>query len=233
MGARGFVSRNWRYVFPVLMVGLLAAVMRAGPPVEASAPSAKPPAAQAPQAAQPSADQYLADGFDRLTTGQQGLSYSTLAHMGRVHPPGPTLASNPSGNNSDPSWRNLFVPLLSITWGADHNTSVVGAGEPAAGMHPTNFLNALVSGNVTIDNTTDGGNTWAHRNPPNASGYGDVVNTWLDPAGPNALEVALNPSADGADYTCGRSTDFGVTWTADAACGTSISTSFFDDREYL
>jgi len=100
-------------------------------------------------------------------------------------------------------------------------------------MHPTNPLMALVSGNVSIDNTTNGGVTWQNRNPPNASGYGDVVNAWLEPAGGNALEVALNPAADGANYTCGRSADFGVTWTADAACGTSLSTTFFDDREYL
>src|SRR5205814_6076197 len=73
----------------------------------------------------------------------------------------------------------------------------------------------------------------AHRSPPNASGYGDVVNAWLEPSGSNAFNVALNPSTDGADYTCGRSADFGVTWTSDATCTASIRTTFFDDREYL
>src|SRR2546430_6419611 len=47
-----------------------------------------------------------------------------------------------------------------------------------------------------------------------------------------ALEVCLNPQAT-VDYTCARSTDGGVTWTADAGCGSTASTTFFDDREYL
>ena len=55
-----------------------------------------------------------------------------------------------------------------------------GAGEPAAGIHPTNFLNALVSGNSSIDNTINGGTSWQTRNPPNSAGYGDVVNGWLE-----------------------------------------------------
>lgn len=169
------------------------------------------------------------DGLDKVPPLLRGLSYNTLVAMGRAHYPTFKPTTSPSG------WQN---PLqLVITWGAEHNTSAVGAGEPATGMHPTNGNYAMVSGNITLDNTTDGGNTWNHRNPPNASGYGDVVNGWLEggpgPSGANALEVALNPSSDGADYTCGRSTDFGVTWAADAACTSTLRTTFFDDREYL
>ncbi len=41
-------------------------------------------------------------------------------------------------------------------------------------------------------------------------------------------------SASGYDYTCARTTDFGVTWTTDAACGPSVSSPvYFDDREYI
>ncbi|MFL5732824.1 MAG: sialidase family protein, partial [Chloroflexia bacterium] len=212
-----------------LLLLSLAGVMLAGSPVGASAPQWKSPPPQAAQVSKAQVVRQLDDGFDRLAPGQQGLSYSTLVHMGRVRPP----AANPAPSGPNPDWRNPLVPLLTMNWGPDANTSSVSAGEPAVGMHPANFLYALVSGNVTIDNTSDGGNTWAHRNPPNASGYGDVVNAWLEPAGSNALQVALNPSADGADYTCGRSADFGVTWVADTPCGTSASTNMFDDREYL
>src|SRR5689334_19945163 len=84
----------------------------------------------------------LNDGFDQLTTGQQGPSYSTLTHMGRVHPP----SAGPS--EPDPSWHNPFVPFLNITWGAAQNASTVSAGEPAVGINPSNPLYALVSGNV-------------------------------------------------------------------------------------
>ena len=49
----------------------------------------------------------------------------------------------------------------------------------------------------------------------------------------NALEMSIN-SSTGYDYTCGRSTDFGVTWVTDAACGPSVSSpAYFDDREYI
>lgn len=171
----------------------------------------------------------LNDGFDALPFGLKGISYSTLAHMGRVH-------YNPPWSPKDGTGTKPFSPLLNIVWGVEHNTSTVGAGEPAAGMHPTNPNYALVSGNVTIDNTTDGGATWAERAPPNAAGYGDVVNAWLGPSfnsGLGAIEAAINPTADGSDYTLARSTDGGVTWANDATAATTIRTIYFDDREYL
>ena len=168
----------------------------------------------------------VSDDFDRLPAGLKGLSYSTLVNGGWVHVTG--TAPAPGG-----AWRAPWAPLLNIVWGTPHLTAS-GQGEPATGMHPTNFNYALVSGNYSIDNTTDGGNTWAHRNPPNASGYGDVVNGWLQGAnGGTALEVALNPSADGADMTCGQSTDFGVTWSNFPNCSNTLRTTFFDDREYI
>ena len=72
--------------------------------------------------------------------------------------------------------------MLVIDWGTD-NQIAANAGEPATGMHPTNPLYALVSGNTSIDHTTDGGRTWASiSSPPNPAGYGDVVNGWLGPA---------------------------------------------------
>src|SRR5436305_1526172 len=52
------------------------------------------------------------------------------------------------------------------------------------------------------------------------------------PTGANALELALSLTS-GFDYTCGRSTDYGVTWATDIGCGTSVSTSYSDDREYI
>ena len=33
--------------------------------------------------------------------------------------------------------------------------------------------------------------------------------------------------------TCGQSSDFGVTWANFPGCGTSLSTTYFDDREYI
>jgi hypothetical protein len=212
------IRRNWLYWAGALLA-ILAVIGIAGA-VNAALPTQT--AASAPTIADGPATN---DGFDQLPPGKQALSYSTIVHAGWAHPQvGP---SKPG-----PSAPGLTVPNLNIIWGAATQASTANAGEPATGMHPTNPLYALVSGNVTIDNTTNGGTTWQSRNPPNASGYGDVVNAWLEPAGPNALEVALNPAGDGANYTCGRSTDFGVTWAADAACGASVSTTFFDDREY-
>ncbi len=167
------------------------------------------------------------DGFDALPVGLKGISYSTLANMGRVHP---VLAPSSKGSST---WANPFRPLLTITWGPERSTG--SGGEPAAGMHPTDPLKALVSGNFNLDHTTDGGNTWTSISPPNACGDGDVVNAWLGPSfssGNAALEMCLNPQST-VDFTCARSTDGGVTWTVDGGCGTSSSTVFFDDRQYI
>src|SRR5205823_1964262 len=92
---------------------------------------APPPPASGAQAKQP----VLNDGFDRLLPGQGGLSYSTLTHMGRVHPP----AYNPGANRSDPSWHNPLAPLLTIVWGTAMQTGA-SAGEPATGINPSNIL---------------------------------------------------------------------------------------------
>src|SRR5437764_7519597 len=77
------------------------------------------------------------DGFDQLPPSMMGLSYSTLAHMGRVHPPAPSAGQT----RPDTSWRNPFSPLLTITWGPERNTSSPNAaGEPAAGINQINPL---------------------------------------------------------------------------------------------
>src|SRR5262249_26336973 len=158
----------------------------------------------------------------------RGISYSTLVNSGRIHP------LNAAKTAPNPGWRNPFTPLLLITWGAEHATGG-SAGEPAAGMHPTDPNKAMVSGNFTLESTTDGGNTWAARSLGNSCGDGDVVNGWLGSGyagGNGALEMCLNPQST-VDFTCSRSTDGGITWTADGGCGTSSSTVYFDDREYI
>ncbi len=192
--------------------------------------NAQPPAAAPTSAATSAGPTTTAanDGFDRLPIGLKGLSSSTLVNMGRIRYAPANTAPSDGGR-----WANPFSPLLTIVWGAPTPTSG-SAGEPAAGMHPTDPNRALVSGNFSLDNTTNGGTTWQTRNPPNACGSGDVVNTWLGPSfssGNEALETCLNGSP--IDFTCGRSTDGGVTWSTDAGCGPSVSTVFFDDRQYL
>ena len=95
------------------------------------------------------------DGFDQLPPSMMGLSYSTLAHIGRVHP-----QAGPGQTRQDTSWHNPFSPLLNITWGPERNTSSPNAaGEPAVGINQINPLYAMVSGNFSLDHTTDAGNT--------------------------------------------------------------------------
>jgi N-acetylneuraminic acid mutarotase len=127
---------------------------------------------------------------------------------------------------------NLFAPFLDITWGND-NITAAGSGEPGVSINQFNPIYALVSGNVSIDSTSDGGNSWALHGPPNPHNYGDVVNGWLADSPGHALETALNPALDGADLTCAQSTDFGVTWSDFTQCSSSIDTIYFDDREYI
>ncbi|MGI8587568.1 MAG: hypothetical protein ACR2M0_07775, partial [Chloroflexia bacterium] len=72
-------KNQWRYWVAALvallaLVGLGSVASAAFPPTQtSSAPSA--------QAKKP-----IDDGFNQLPVGQRGLSYSTLVHMGRVHP---------------------------------------------------------------------------------------------------------------------------------------------------
>jgi len=166
------------------------------------------------------------DDYDSLEPpGLKALSFSTLVNSGKLH------VKN-SGRPPATFLSNLFAPLLDIAWGND-NRSASGSGEPGVGINQFNPIYALVSGNVSIDSTSDGGNSWAPHNPPNPDGYGDVVNGWLADNPDHALEIALNPSGDGADMTCAQSTDFGVTWTTFASCSTGVRTTFFDDREYI
>ena len=217
-------TRRWIFAGPALLLLTVGAFqLQPSTPAVAALPSNA--AAQVTTRDQPAYN----DGLEQLPVGQRGLSYSTLTHMGRVHPQ--KQSANPTG-----TWKNPFAPLITIVFGPERNTSGSGAGEPAAGMNPINPLLALVSGNTSLDHTIDGGNTWQSIQPPNAHGFGDVVNGWLNPSinsGNNALEVALNPSGDGADLTCARSSDAGVTFVTDSGCGASLSTTFFDDREYL
>src|SRR5437868_1428663 len=94
----------------ILTAGALATVLASMPPglplpghVDTRLPGSGTVAGQPPP---------VADGLDKLPVGQQGLSYSTLVHMGRAHPP----ASN-ANQHSDSSWHNPFSPLLNISWG--------------------------------------------------------------------------------------------------------------------
>jgi len=189
--------------------------------------SASLPGGESPQAANTGKQSQYSDDFDSLSPAAlKGVSYSTLVNSGKVH------VNNASRSGAAGSWSNPFAPLLNIVWGNDMLTGS-GQGEPAAGIHPSNFNYALISGNFSIDHTTDGGVTWATIQPPNPHNSGDVTNAWLEGGGGgNALELSINLSG-GYDYTCGRSTDFGVTWATDAACGPSVSTPYFDDREYI
>jgi hypothetical protein len=218
--------KGLRFLVPALALVMIAGLLLANQSARASYPAA-PAFDTAAQKAPPSSGVPGNDGFDALPTGLKGISYSTLTNLGLVHPAPP---SKPAG---DSGWKNPFSPLVNVVWGAAIATSG-SAGEPAAGMHPSDPNKALVSGNFSLDNTTNGGTSWQTRNPPNACGSGDVVNVWLGPStagGNGALETCLNGSP--IDFTCGRSTDGGVTWTADAGCGSSVSTVFFDDRQYM
>jgi hypothetical protein len=171
------------------------------------------------------------DDFDSLKpAGLKGLSYSTLVNSGKVHVTDRSVAP-------PTALSNLFAPLLNIVWGTDHLTGS-NAGEPGVGINQTLPIYALVSGNTSIDHTSDGGLTWTSlASPPNPHGYGDVVNGWLSDNPNHALEIALNPTADGADMTCAQSTDFGATWTTFTACSSTTSgvttSGYFDDREYI
>ncbi len=213
-----------RYLLPMLGLVFAASLLLWNQQANAQPPAAVPPGAATSAGPITTAN----DGFDRLPIGLKGLSSSTLVNMGRIRYAPANTAPSDGGR-----WANPFSPLLNIVWGAPTPTSG-SAGEPAAGMHPTDPSKALVSGNFSMDNTTNGGATWQTRNPPNACGSGDVVNTWLGPSfssGNEALETCLNGSP--IDFTCGRSTDGGVTWSTDAGCGPSVSTVYFDDRQYL
>ncbi len=120
-----------------------------------------------------------------LPLGLQGVSYSTLASSGLVHPVKAAPPVQPS------NWKNPYTPNLNIVWGADHLTGA-SSGEPAAGINQTNPLFALISGNFSLDHTTDGGTTWASIQPPNPHNSGDVTNAWLENGAGNALELSIN-----------------------------------------
>src|SRR5438477_7877559 len=97
MKGRAFAINRWRYLALAAAVALIASIALSVPQASASKPAGAP-------VTQPSsfAYQQVNDGLDKLPVGEQGLSYSTLAHMGRVHMP----ASNPYQGKPDPSWRN-------------------------------------------------------------------------------------------------------------------------------
>ncbi len=210
----------------LVSIGLTASGAFAGVPVDTLPGSSSAPTGSGTsgQQANISVPTTASDGFNTLPMGLRGISYSSLVNSGRLHPVRPAASAPNTG------WKNPFNPLVTIIWGAEHVTG--GGRDPAAGMHPTDPNKAIVSGYPTLESTTDGGNTWGTRTLPNTCNGGAIVNAWLGPSfggGNAALEVCLNNQ----DFTCGRSTDGGLTWTADAGCGTSASTAFYDDREYL
>jgi hypothetical protein len=208
-------------------IGLLALFALVGMAGLASAalPTAGSNAAQSLPANPAAKEPANSDGFDSLPLGLQGVSYSTLASSGLVHPVKVAPSSQPS------NWKIPDTPNLNIVWGPDMLTGA-GQGEPAAGINQINPLNALISGNFSIDHTLNGGATWTTGTPPNPHNSGDVTNAWLESGAGNALELSINGTP--YNYTCGRTTDFGVTWTTDTGCGTSVSNpNAFDDREYI
>src|SRR5207302_321663 len=81
--------------------------------------AAAPPSSPPPPSAAPIAD--ANDGFNALPTGLQGLSSSTLVHMGRIR--------YAPASHKGTAWTNPFSPLLNIAWGPERNTSSVPAGE--------------------------------------------------------------------------------------------------------
>lgn len=211
----------WRYSIAGL-VAILALALWVGT-TSANFPTAQVNSQPATKAVTPPDD-----GFDKLPRGLQGVSYSTLSTSGKVHrPTGPAGPTNPSN-----SWHNPFAPLLTIVFGPDRLTGA-GAGEPAAGIN-ADALHGIISGNFSIDHTSDGGNSWTSAQPPNPHNSGDVTNAWLEGGtGSQALELSINNPGSGYDYTCARTSDYGATWTTDTGCGTSVSTPYFDDREYI
>lgn len=168
------------------------------------------------------------DGFDQLPPGLRAVSMSSLVSSGRVHP----QVVTPIGK-AEPA-RNVSNAPVPINWGTPQCTSCGNnANSPAASMHPSDPAYALVSGNISVDSTANGGFTWNSLvGPPWFSGDGHVVNAWL-PASPNqdsALLASLS-SCSPCTIAAGRTTDRGATWTPFVS--NINNTGFSNDRPYF
>src|SRR5689334_14943113 len=82
-----------------LVLALVASLVLVSGGVFAGAPASVP--ANTPAQAQEKAP-VLNDGFDALPAGLRAISYSTLFHMGKVHPAQPDKGSS----NPAAGWRN-------------------------------------------------------------------------------------------------------------------------------
>src|SRR5207247_6651747 len=116
-------------------------------------------------------------GFGSLSPGRQARSMASLVYAGLLHP-------QPL-NFKDEGDKSIQNPYLStITWGPVVNMSQSpGSNEPAAAMHPTNHLLALAAGNglsvPRVNNTSNGGTSWASRDAPSCGTYQHGAVAWL------------------------------------------------------
>src|SRR5262245_8215092 len=108
-------SKTWR-IIPFLLIVLVMLI--GGGIALAGVPTGVPTGAGAAPPVQAKPVVYD-DGFDALPWGLKGLSYSTLAMAGKVHPL--------TGQVQSFSWKSPFAPLLNITWGADNQTTTTNS----------------------------------------------------------------------------------------------------------
>src|SRR4051794_15316950 len=224
------MGNRLRVVSLLFALALVAVVAVVGSAVgaDAAAPPVKPGAMQATQTGQPFVDQQAGDGLDRLPLGYRATSMSALVSAGLVHPqPIPPIGK------ALPTRPGQLAPNAAISWGAEQCTSCPNdTTEPAASMHPSDPLFALVSGNFTVDRTTNGGTSWSNQNPAWPSGNGDVTNAWL-PTSTNQ-DWAIGSSLNGCSPCSlaeGRTTNRGLSWTT---VSSNISTpGFSTDRQYM
>src|SRR5690349_14608781 len=132
-------SRRTRY--SLLATGFAAALLLLAGIVTASAafpvPSTKYQVPSSPSGAPLGTS---SDDFDALPPGLKAVSYSTLVSSGKVH----ITKASPNPQSAIRNPQSPFAPLLNIIWGPDTLTGAT-SGEPAAGIHPSNPLYALVS----------------------------------------------------------------------------------------
>lgn len=174
----------------------------------------------------------VTDGLEQLPLGMQGTSYSTLVHSGQVKPfkldvqADPNAKFQPSGG--------YYSPL--VTWDQERNASgLLESNEPDATLHPSDSLYALVSGNYSLDNTTNGGLTWQNTYPPWPNYEVDIVQAFAPTSiGQNtAIATGLvNCTPGPCQLAAGRSIDRGVTWQNFSPSGMTTP-DFFNDRPDL
>jgi hypothetical protein len=175
------------------------------------------------------------DGYDALPRWLQGISMSSLVQLGLVNP-------QPLGSVPPEVYSIYQNPTGPIVWGPPHNMSNFrGSNEPGAALHPTNSMFAISGGNrpsngTIINNTTDGGDTWQHRNTFYGDSVGDGAPAWLAAnvnEGRSALYSDLtSPTGFDLIIKLAKTTDAGVTW--DVVPKSNVhADGLRDDRQYL